>query len=357
MFNLFKKEGVEQAVGIDIGTSSIKVVQLRREKEKIILDTYGEIELGPYAGMVAGQAVHLGEEKTIEAIKDVFREAKITAQEAVFSIDPSAAYVALIKVPKVGDAELRTMIPLEARKYIPVPLSEVQMDWWHIPATINLDKEDRQTNIVLAAVSNETLTSYNRLVEKLGLKNVEYEIHGYSTLRSVNPDTKGMVLYVDIGAQYTTLSLVYQNTVLDMHVISRGSQDSTLQLSRALSIPIDTAEEAKRTFGYEGDTSNPYIKDVMELSSYPLFGEVARLSLMYERKYNQDIEGIILLGGGARVKGLIDVYNQTVHIAGRIATPFDQVEVPAFLHEMVERVGPTYAIAIGCALKKIIPQS
>ena len=355
MFPFFKKNEIGQAIGLDIGSSSIKVVQLRREKEKIILETYGEIALGPYGGMQVGQAVHLGEEKTIEAINDVLKEAKVTARDAVVAIDSSGAYVSLVKVPKVEDGELKTMMPLEARKYIPVPLSEVQMDWWHIPTTINIGKEERMINVVLAAVSNETMTAYDRIIQKIGLKNVEYEIHGYSIIRSCAPKTQGMILYVDIGAQYTTLSLVYQNTVLDMHVISRGSQDSTLQLSRALSIAVETAEDTKRTFGYLGDSSNAYIKDVMQLSSYPLFGEVARLSLMYERKYNQNIEGIILCGGGARVPGVLDSYNQTVHIAGRVATPFEQIEIPPFLHEMIERVGPTYAVAVGCALKKLVP--
>ena len=353
MFQFFKKEDVGQALGLDIGSASIKVVQLRREKEKIILDTYGEIELGPYAGLAPGQAVHLGEEKLLEAIQDVMKEAKVTAHDTVVSIDSSAAFVSLVKVPKVEDSELRTMMPFEARKYIPIPLTEVQMDWWHIPTTVNIGANERMINVVLAAVKNETLTTYDRLIKKLGLTNVEYEIQGYSMLRSVSPQSNGMILYVDIGGQYTTLSLIHNHTVLDMHVISRGSQDSTIQLSKALSIPIETAEETKRTFGYLGDTSNPYVKDVMQLSSYPLFGEVARLSLMYERKYNQTIEGIILSGGGARVLGVLEAYKETVHVAGRIATPFEQVDVPPFLHEMIERVGPSYAVAVGCALKKL----
>ena len=355
MFNLFKKEDVSQAVGLDIGSSSVKIVQLRREKEKIILDTYGEIALGPYGGVLAGQSIHLGEEKTIEAIQDLVKEAKITAHDTVVAIDPSAAYVSLVKVPKLEDEELRSMMPFEARKYIPIPLTEVQMDWWHIPSMVNLAPEERMINVVLAAVKNETLTEYDRIVTKLGFTNVEYEIHGYSLLRSSAPQTQGMILYVDIGSQYTTLSLIHQSTVLDMHVISRGSQDSTIQLSKALSIPIDTAEEIKRTFGYLGDASNPYMKDVMQLSSYPLFGEVARLSLQFERKYNQTIEGIIVVGGGARVPGVLDAYNQTVHIAGRVAMPFEQIDIPPFLHEMIEKIGPSYAVAIGCALKKLVP--
>jgi Tfp pilus assembly PilM family ATPase len=74
---------------------------------------------------------------------------------------------------------------------------------------------------------------------------------------------------------------------------------------------------------------------------------------MYERKYNQHIEGIILAGGGSRVIGVVDVYAKTVHIAGRVATPFERVSVPEFLGEMIERVGPSYAVALGCALKKL----
>ncbi len=354
MFDFFKKEEVGQALGLDIGPSSVKVVQLRREREKIILDTYGEIPLGPYGGVSAGQAIHVGEEKLLEAITDLFKEAKVTARNTVVAIDPSATYVSLIKVPKVDDDQLRTMIPIEARKYIPIPLTAVQMDWWHIPTTVHVGGQDDTINIVLAAVNNDALGLYDRLVKKLNLTNVEYEIHGYSLVRSASPHTHKMVLYLDIGAQSSTISLVFQGIVLDMHVISHGSQEGTVQLSKALSISVDTAEETKRTFGYKGDFSNPYIKDVMQLSSYPLFGEVARLSLMYERKYNQHIEGIILAGGGARVSGVLDVYSQTVHIAGRLATPFERVQVPEFLSEMIERVGPSYAVALGCALKKLV---
>ena len=354
MLDFFKKEEVSQAIGLDIGMSSVKVVQLRRERNRIILDTYGEVALGPYGGLKIGQAINLGEEKLLEAIKDLFKESKVTSLNTVMAIDSAAAFVSLVTVPKVTDDELRTMMPIEARKYIPMPLTEVQMDWWHIPQTVRLRDESKSVSVVLAEVANNTLMGYDSLVKKLGLLNVEYEIHGYSLLRSTPPHTHKMVMYVDIGVSNTVLSLVYQGIVLDMHVISRGSQEGTLQLSKALSITLDTAEESKRVFGYLGDESNPYFKDVLELSSYPLFGEVARLSLMFERKYNQTIEGIILTGGGARIPGMLSTYSKTVHIAGRIATPFEQIVVPEFLSEMMEKIGPSYAVAVGCALKKLV---
>jgi type IV pilus assembly protein PilM len=354
MLDFLKKDDLAQAIGLDIGASSVKVVQLRKEKGKVILDTYGEVALGPYGGLKIGQGVHLGDEKLIEAIKDLFEQAKITARDAVIALDSSGAYVSLVHVPKVSDDELRTMMPIEARKYIPIPLTDVQMDWWHTPPTVKFNDDEKTTSVVLAAVNNSTLSSYDIVVKGLLLQNVEYEIQGYSLLRSSPPHSHQMMMYVDIGAQNTVLSVVFQGIVLDMHVISRGSQDGTMQVSRALSVTIDTAEEAKRTFGYKGDNSNPYLQEILELSSYPLFGEIARLSLMYERKYNQTIEGIILTGGGARIPGMLTTYSKTVHIAGRIVTPFEQVIIPEFLSEMMERVGPSYATAIGCALKKLI---
>jgi Tfp pilus assembly PilM family ATPase len=206
---------------------------------------------------------------------------------------------------------------------------------------------------VLAAVKNTTLEKYQRLATKLGLENPVFEIESFSFLRSALHGDMQLLLCIDIGSQYTTVTLVRSGSILDLHVISQGSLLSTMRLSQALSLPVTAAEETKRTFGYMGDDSNPFIKEVMQLSSYPLFGEVARLLLMYERKYNQVIEGIIVGGGGARTPGILDALHESVQTASRTATPFDQVEVPAFLKEMITKIGPSYAVATGLALKKL----
>jgi type IV pilus assembly protein PilM len=355
----FNKKGITDAIGLDIGASSIKVVQLKLERESIVLETYGEVALGPYAGLAIGQATQLGDEKLLEAIADLFKEAKVSSKNATLAIDSSAVFVSVVRVPKVQDAELKTMMPLEAKKFLPIPLSEVQVDWWHVPPTpaeiaAGDDVNVKSMDMVLAAVKNDVLEMYNRIVTKLGFINTEFEISGFSLIRSVVPRADGLMLCVDIGANQTSISLIRSNVVIDMHVLSKGSQDSTLQIAQSLAIPVENAEEVKRTFGYNGDAANPYLKEVMELSSYPLFGEVARLSLMFERKYNQTIEGVILVGGGARLPGFMDMYGKVVHVPGRMGAPFDQVRIPEFLNDMMKQVGPSYAVAVGLALKKLL---
>ncbi len=351
MFSIFNKTNKKDAIGIDIGPSSVKVVQLRKEDERIVLVTYGEIELGPYAGLAPSQVAILGEDKMTEVIKDLLKETKVTCKEAVMAVDSSAAYVSTITVPKLPPNEEKFMIPIEARKYIPIPISDVKLDWWQIPSK---EENDRTKEIVLVAVKNETLESYARIAKNLGFVNLEVEIEGFSLVRSLLNNNQGFFIFVDLGSIYTTVNVIKDGVVIDMNIINHGSQEGTVQLSKSLSLTVETAEETKRTFGYVGDSSNEYVKEILKLSSYPLFGELARLLLMYERKYNQVIEGVVLSGGGAKVAGVLDVYKDTVHSDAVIATPFDKIVYPDFLKNIISKVGPTYSVAVGLALKKLL---
>jgi hypothetical protein len=130
--NLFKKPS-ESVLGIDIGPSSIKVVQLSRKKGRAVLDTYGALALGPYAGIEIGRSTNLPPEKIAEALVDVLRESGTTTKQCGLSIPMSSSLLTLIEVPATNEAQLDQIIPIEARKYIPLPISEVALDWWVVP--------------------------------------------------------------------------------------------------------------------------------------------------------------------------------------------------------------------------------
>src|SRR5437868_1455913 len=113
--NFFSKE-VKSVLGVDIGSSSIKIVQLRREHGRVILETYGAIALGPYAGVEIGRATQLPADKISEALKDVLREANVTTKDAAVAIPYSSSLVSIIKLPVAVEKELATVVPIEARK-------------------------------------------------------------------------------------------------------------------------------------------------------------------------------------------------------------------------------------------------
>src|SRR3989344_8400887 len=130
--DLFKKSG-DSILGIDIGSSSIKAVQLRKRSGQALLETYGEIALGPYSGLEIGRATHLPAERLSEALNDVLRESNTTTKKCGIAIPLPSSMVSLIEMPALSPSQLATMIPLEARKYIPVPINEITLDWWVIP--------------------------------------------------------------------------------------------------------------------------------------------------------------------------------------------------------------------------------
>ena len=137
--NLFSKQS-KSVLGIDIGSSSIKMVQLRKKGGHAILETYGELALGPYTGKPVGEAVNLPLEKIIEAINDMLKEKEvnITTRVSGIAIPFASSLMAVIEMPAVPQKQLAQMVPLEARKYVPVPISEVALDWYIIPQEKNL---------------------------------------------------------------------------------------------------------------------------------------------------------------------------------------------------------------------------
>lgn len=120
-------------IGVDVGSAYLKIVQLRRKGGKAVLETYGSLALGPYAGVEIGRATHLPADKLAEALRDLLREAHATSTRAAFAIPFSSSLVTVMDMRVLDQKELATMVALEARKYIPVPISEVSLDWWIIP--------------------------------------------------------------------------------------------------------------------------------------------------------------------------------------------------------------------------------
>lgn len=352
-------------MGVDIGASSIKVVQLTRKHDRAILETYGEIALAPYDGKEMGKAMNLSPEKIAEALTDLCRESSVTATQAAMAIPFVSSLVSLIEMPTSDPKQLAQMIPIEARKYIPVPISEVLLDWSVIPKesksyqSVEDEKSDQsqskieKVDVMIVAIHNDTVTKYQAIGAKTSLNTSFYEIEMFSTIRALLDQNSKTVMIVDIGAGSTKLYVVERGVIKNSHLINRGSQDISLALSNALGVTFAEAETIKRSTDISSAQADPKIVDVITTTLGYIFVEANQVLLGYEKKYNKTADQIMLIGGGALLQGILPTAKRNFQIEVAVGEPFLKVEAPAFLQNVLKNTNPEFSVAVGAALRML----
>lgn len=342
----------KSVVGIDIGSSSLKVVQLRKEKGKAVLETYGELALGPYGGAEVGQATNLSAEQITETLKDLLREAKVTTTDCALSIPYARSLLTLVELPYREDPkEQKTVVELEARKYIPVPVTEVQLDWFVVPELSQPNDPSRKkekVQVLLVAVHNDELKLLQGIVGGAGLNASFYEIEIFSTIRAVVREASKVALILDVGASTTKAYVVEHGVVAISHAISAGSQDITRAISVSKNLSIKSAESLKKKEGI-----GPEAGESPELVFSRIFAEARRVLLQYETSHKKPVTTIILTGGGGVTKALGEYAHTFFSIDVQIADPFAKTEAPAFMRKVLQDIGPEFCVAVGLALRKL----
>ena len=348
-----KKE--KSVVGLDIGSSSLKVVQLRKKGGQAVLETYGELALGPYGGAEVGQATNLPADKIAETLRDLLREAKVTTKSCGVSIPFARSLLSLVELPRrKSTKEQKTVIELEARKYIPVPISEVQLDWFVVPDTDRGDdgKEKTTAEVLLVAVHNDELTLLQGIVKQAGLTASFYEIEIFSTIRAVVEEPVKPIMVLDLGAATSKMYVVERGIVALSHAISAGGQDITRAIATSRDITFNRAEALKKEEGLLGGTEGN-TRESQELVLSRIFSEARRVLAQYETAHKKTATSIVLTGGGGVTKGLDAYAKKFFSIDVRIADPFAKTEAPAFMRPILKEIGPEFAVAVGAALRKL----
>lgn len=362
--SLFSKE-VKSVLGVDIGTSSVKVVQLRKEKGRVVLETYGAIALGPYAGVEIGRATALDASKIAEALKDVIREANVTTKDAAISIPYSSSLVSIIRLPATVQKQLAQVVPIEARKYIPVPINEVLLDWF-VVSDAKAATADGKIEVLLVAIHNDTIAKFRSVGQDALLSPGFFEIEVFSAVRASLDHGLAPVAVIDMGAATTKFYVVERGLIRESHIINHGGQDLTLNASRALGLTVLQAEERKRKYGLSGEgpaavagsslpagVAGADLKRSLELSLSPMVIELTRTISAWETRTKQTLNGLVLTGGGATLRGLKEFMQGKVSTEIRLADPFGKTQAPAFLEQILKEAGPEFSVAVGLALRRL----
>lgn len=364
-FNIGGAGANDTAVGIDIGSSAIKVVEIKKKGGKAMLETYGSISLGPYAeGGEAGRVTNLTRDKIIEALKEVLKQAGVSSPSSALAIPVQSSLIFTIELPlQVKESEMASIVSTEARKYIPVPITEVSLDYFVLPKK-ELSYEEANTpelsaptndkmEVLVVAIQNDAISNLRSVVSETKITADFFEVEIFSSIRACFEHELSLVLLIDFGASRTKISLVEFGMVKGFHTINRGGADISDSISKSLSVPFAKAEEMKKEFGLYGNPVEKELADIIKTHVDYIFGETNNVLLGYEKKYNRTISKVILTGGGCLLKGLTEVATSNFRAEIEVGHPFAKVGAPAFLSKVLDTTGPEFAVAIGLALRKL----
>lgn len=341
--------GKPAIVGIDMGSSSIKVVELQEQKGVLTLVTYGEIQLGPYASKEVGQSVVLGAKQEQEALVDVMRESAVAARNAVFAMPLASSFVTNASIEADKNADISALVRVEARKVIPASLSEVTLDWAEME--FEKDKElSHKREVLIAAIQNSALERFKVLMQFAGINEPPTEIECFSAIRALHKDSAENIAIIDIGATSTKLYIAKKGLLMRMHRIRTGGASATNRIASMLNIGFEAAEIKKR----EADSKASDYADVKRAhnSNYDrAFRELGQVMQEYEEKNAIKLETVYLSGGGALFPGIDTILHDNLNREVLKTNAFSKVAYPAFMQDTMKEISPSFTVALGAALR------
>ena len=361
----------QSCLGVDIGTAMIKIVNLIKAGSRVKLENYGETSAltlyeHPFRTFEKNTLL-LSTPDIARTIKAILTEAKIKKKEAVFSIPDFSSFFTNFELPSMTKEELPQAIRFEAPQHIPLPVSEVTIDWQIIGGEVADKKKEGKLKILLVAVPNEVIYQYREIarLSNLELQGLEAEAFSFSRSAVKEKDLKKVISIIDIGAQSTTCSIIDKGVLKLSHSFDIAGNELTQVLSKGLNVDYKEAEELKKKYGIKflqegsekevpldpGRRSPKKITQSLISTTDSILVEIKRIFQGYNQTENQKIEKVILAGGTSAIPGFQEYFSSFLKKEVETVNPFVDIFYPPILEKSLKEMGPSYAIPVGAALR------
>lgn len=335
------------SVGLDIGSKTIKAVELSREGQKWRLKAAGAVG---YSGV---EVEHLQDDKDFAAmgaaIKKLFNDAKIASRDVSIALSESQVFTRTLTFPLLTDQEVASAVKWEAEEYIPIPLNEAIMQ--HQIIERRETGNPPQVVVLLVAVPRLIVEKYVKVVSLAGLNCVSVETELLALTRSLAP-TNQTVLIIDFGAGSTDLAIAKNEQLVFSRSIQTAGEAFTRAVAQYLGVATNQAEEYKRTYGLSPEQLEGKVGTALE----PVFRVVAEEIKKVIHFYQIEDKGatptsLILSGGTSGLPGITPTLTRLLGLEVSIGNPFAKVMVDAQALSSLASYAPLYSIAVGLAMK------
>ena len=350
--------GQKKSFGIDIGTQTIKIVEVSYVNNKFSIDNYSIWEDDIDSVMQQNNSdVSFSSKEIINIINVMIEKSGMHISDAYVALPSHLALFAVIQIPILEEKDFLTTVPLEAKKHIPVSLSSVQLDW------INLGKNSLQDqyNVLIIAIPNTVADKYIEVSKSLGIKVKGFELDCFSTLRSIKLPKENVCL-IDMGARTSTVMIINADKKLQtIQSFDFGGNYITEAIKELKGCSIIEAENFKKQNGVDG--GDIQVKELIKskINSF-IVTDIIRLLSNVNDTMNIGVENIVLLGGVSKMAGLRNYIdnvfknqfsNRNVNVS--LASPIPNLVVKGVKDDNVKlNIWQDLVLSIGVSVKNYI---
>jgi len=365
--SFFSKE--QSYLGIDIGMGSIKIVELKNNKGKPKLITYG----------IAEQSVDIVHDNSEEAKKYIAslilktcKKAGVSTQKVITALPTFSVFNSIINLPSISSKDLPAAIKWEAKKFIPLPIEEVILDWKILKnepskknkmnlAESNTEvfiKEQQKTKkeglrILLTVAPKNLIKKFVDIFKQIDFELLSLETASFALTRSLVGYNVNPVMVVDIGASITSVVIIEKNVPILNRSIDVGGISVTQTIANSLNIDFKRADQFKRDIGVSINASVEGTSKIIQTILNTIINEIRYTLELYEHQGSKKIEKIILTGGSAYLPNLSDFLAKILEKKVYIGDPWFRIMYPLELKPVLEESAPRLSIAIGLAMREI----
>jgi len=334
--------------GLDIGSDTIKVIQVIREKNNLKLISAGMIKS---PGFDINTALEKDLFTIAEAIKRLKSEAKISGNMGIISVPEKDVFSHFIEVPKMKDNELEQVVPFEAENLIPRPLEEVNLDWEVIENKESLKMDKIMIHIV--AVSKFLIEKYIKIFSMAGIEIVDVESEMLAINRSLKYIYEKTCYFVlNIGSRSLDFSFLRDGNIYSIRSLPTSGESITRAISVSLGLDFAVAEEYKKTYGLTQQLEGK-ISAAIEPLLTNFIGELKKTIRFYQEKNKDPIKLVVLTGGTSLLPGLTEYLTKTLGMEVQIADPLSIFPVSQGISDAYKKNSPLFTTALGLAMKYI----
>ncbi len=341
----------ESYVGIDIGSSSIKIVELKKEGGKARLLTYGFSENPLDLDKMNNQEI-------ADVITEIYQKSDIASRQTVSALSTFSVFSSIISLVGLGknNKDIDSAVQWEAKKVIPLPIEEIILDWKKIndnKKNKDITKKD-DIKVLLTGAPKTLVKKYVEIFKLAKINLLSLETETFALIRSLLGNDKSTVMIVEIGASTSNVTIAKESIPLLSRSVDIGGKTITEAISNNLNIGKERAEQFKYDMGINTTDSQEgsIPKAIIETIS-PIVNEIKYALDIFQNQGKEKVEKIVLTGGSALLLNLPGYLSKLLNLNVIVGNPWHRVSYPVDLEPSLNELGPRLAIAIGLAMREI----